>query len=523
MTAPQPLPARLRTHRRYAPLAVAVLLALASAGCALAPPKLTPPVLATDAPMAGAAVPANGQWPAADWWTRYQDPTLDALMQRALATAPSLAQAEARVAQAQAALGAEAAAGNVSIGGNADLQRQRISEHGLFPVKFLGFAWYTQADLNAQFRYSFDWWGKHRAQVQAAVDQTHAAEAEAASARLALTAAVAETYFGWQADQARLALADQALAARRRLRDLAAARVARGLDAADRVRDADAARVAVQRSQTALVASAEARRVALAALLGIAPAELPALTPHPLPDVGTGLPADASLNLVARRPDVAASRWRVEAAVQDVAAARAAFYPDLSLSAMLGLSSIDLGKLFTAGSRVALLSPALSLPLFDGGRLKAGYRVTRAQLDAAVADYHAAVVQAANDAAQRALVVQQLATEQSQQADAVTAARGLRDSATARARQGLEDDRGVAQATLALLQAKDAAAVLAAARVNADIALIQSLGGGYANPAGTTGTAAPSTPATSSASPAATATATAADATTTPAPGSSTP
>jgi multidrug efflux system outer membrane protein len=519
MTADPPAraPAR-RHHRARAPLAAALLVALA--GCALAPPKLTPPVLATDAPLAGAPVPAHGAWPAADWWTRYQDPTLDALVQRALAHAPTLAQAEARVALAQAAVAAQGAAGNPYLAGSAGVQRQRISEHGLFPVQFLGFTWYNQADLGAQFKYSFDWWGKHRAEVESAVDQAHAAAAEAASARLALTTAVAQTYYGWQADQARLALAEQAIDARQHLRDLAQARLTRGIAGADSVREADAALVGVQRARTALLASAASRQIALAALLGVAPADLPALTPRPLPAVAAGLPANASLNLVARRADVTASRWRVEAAVQDVAAARAAFYPDLGLSGMLGLSSIDLGKLFTAGSRVAALAPALSLPLFDGGRLKAGYRVSRAQLDSAVADYHAAVVQAASDAAQRALQVQQLADEATQQAEAVAAARGLRDSARLRARQGLADDRDIARATLNLLQAEDAARVLAAARVTADIALIQSLGGGYAS---APSAAAPSPSTSSTAAPASSPAAAAPAAPTSPAKGLPTP
>lgn len=462
-------------------LLVAVAAALL-AGCAAAPPRLPPPALDARAPLPAGIGDAQAAWPAADWWTRYRDPTLDALMARALDTAPSLAQAQARVAQARAAIAAQAAAGNAYVGASADLQRQRISEHGLFPVQFLGFTWYSQADLGVQLQYDVDWWGKHRAQVAAATDQARAAAAEADAARLALTAAVAQTYFGWQADQARLDLAAQAIAAQQRLLALARARAERGIDGSDAVHAAESALAAAERARTALTASAEGRRIALAALLGIAADALPPLQARPLPPATAGLPAEASLALVARRPDVAASRWRVEAASQDVAAARAAFFPDLSLKALLGLSSIDLGKLLTAGSRVALLQPALSLPLFDGGRLRAGYGLSRAQLDAAIADYHASVVQAARDVQQQALTLAQLGAEAQQQAAALDAARALQANADARARAGLGDDRSRAQAALARLQAEDAAQVLAAARLAADIALIQSLGGGYADP-----------------------------------------
>ena len=460
---------------------LAAVAAALLAGCMTAPPRLPPPDLDSRAPLAADAGDAHARWPATNWWKQYQDPTLDTLMERALAQAPSLAQAQARLAQARAAIAAQAASGNAYVGASADLQRQRISEHGLFPVQFLGFTWYSQADLGVQLQYDVDWWGKHRAQVAAATDQARAAAAEADAARLALTAALAQTYFGWQADQARLALATQAVQAQQRLLALARARAARGIDGSDAVHAAESALAAAERARTALTASAEGRRIALAALLGIAPDALPPLQARPLPAVTAGLPDDASLNLLARRPDVAASRWRVEAAVQDVAAARAAFFPDLSLKALLGLSSIDLGQLLSAGSRVALLQPALSLPLFDGGRLRAGYGITRAQLDAAIADYHASVVQAAREVQQQALTLAQLGEEAQQQATALAAARALQANADARARAGLGDDRSRAQAALARLQAEDAAQVLAAARLAADIALIQSLGGGYAD------------------------------------------
>ncbi|MFN7184072.1 MAG: RND transporter, partial [Thermomonas haemolytica] len=129
----------------FRPLLAGMAAALLAA-CAAAPPRLPPPALDARAPLPASAGDMHAAWPAADWWARYRDPTLDALMARALAGAPSLAQAQARVAQARAAIAAQAASGNAYVGASADLQRQRISEHGLFPVQFLGFTWYSQAD-----------------------------------------------------------------------------------------------------------------------------------------------------------------------------------------------------------------------------------------------------------------------------------------------------------------------------------------------------------------------------------------
>jgi multidrug efflux system outer membrane protein len=459
-------------------------LAAALTACAV-PPRQAAPALTAQAPLGTLVATTQADWPAADWWTRYQDPTLNTLMQQALSAAPALAQAQARLAQAQAAIAAQAANAGALVAASADVQRQRISEHGLFPVRFLGFTWYSQADLGMQLQYDVDWWGRHRAELAAATGQARAAAAEADQARLLLTSAVAQTYFGWQADQARLQLAAQAVAAQQRLLTLARRRLAQGVDGNDAVLAAETALANAERARTALAASATSRQIALAALLGISPDALPTLTPRPLPAVSAGLPADASLQLLGRRPDVVASRWRVEAAVQDVAAARAAFFPDLSLKALVGLSSIELDRLLTAGSRIALLQPAVSLPLFDAGRLRAAHGIRQAQLDSAVADYHARVMDAARDVQQQALQVTRLAEEAAQQDAALQAARTLQANAEARARAGLGDDRSRLQASLTLLQAQDASTVLAATRLNADIALIQSLGGGYVSTAPT--------------------------------------
>ncbi|HEX7112860.1 MAG TPA: efflux transporter outer membrane subunit [Mizugakiibacter sp.] len=466
------------------PLAAALAAALLLAACIGVPPKPAAPALRDAAPLAGAPSSSDARWPDAAWWKRYRDPQLDDLVARALAGAPALATAQTRFETARASVQAAAAASGARLDANAQVARQRLSDNGLIPPKFLGFNWYTQGDLGLQFRYDFDWWGKQRAAIESALDQARAAEAERAAAALMLQAAVADTYFGWQADQARLALARQAVKAQTRLQHLATLRVQRGIDPADAQRQADAALAAAREQQAALEGSAELRRVALAALLGVAPADLPALQPQPLPVADTALPADAGLDLLARRPDVAASRWRVEAAARQVEAARAAFYPDVSLQALAGFSSVDMDKLLTGGSRVFALTPAIHLPLFDAGRLRAQFGVSRAELAAAVAAYDAAVVDAARDAATQAVSLQQVAARQHERAAQVEASARLRDSAAARERQGLADARAGLAAELALLQQRDAAVQLDAQALGADIALIKALGGGYRADAG---------------------------------------
>jgi multidrug efflux system outer membrane protein len=211
----------------------------------------------------------------------------------------------------------------------------------------------------------------------------------------------------------------------------------------------------------------------------VSPEQLPDLQPRPLPRVDEGIPANAALDLIARRPDIAASRWQVEAALRQTDAARAEFFPDFSISAMAGLSSIDLGKLFTAGSRTFSLTPALHLPIFNGGALKANYGVSKAQLDAAIAQYDSTVLTAAREVATQALGAQQIAARRAAQRTRVDAQRQLLAKAQARAAQGVRDARESLAAEAQWLQQRDAAVQLQAQAVATDLALVKALGGGY--------------------------------------------
>jgi len=458
-------------------LAAAILLTLA--GCAAAPARLDRPALRDDVPLAGLQAPARAGWPAAEWWRQYDDPQLDGLMDRAMQQSPDLALAQSRVRNAEQSAKLAAAQLGLSVNGSAQASRQRLSEHGLIPSQFLGFNWYNQADLGVQLQYDFDWWGKKRATMEAALDQARAAEAQRSAAALAIQYAVADTYFGWQADQARLQLADQLLATQQQFAHIAELRARQGVDLPDEAQKAQAQLAAVREMRVALDGSAQIRRTALASLLGLAPADLPELQARPLPAIERGMPANGGLDLIARRPDIAASRWQVEAALKQTDAARAEFFPDISLTALAGLSSIDMGKLLTAGSRTFALTPALHLPIFNGGALEANYGVSKAQLDAAVAQYDSTVLTAAREVATQALSAEQVAARQREQRAQLDADQRLLANAQARARQGVRDLRESLGAQAALLQQRDAATQLQAQAVSTDLALIKALGGGY--------------------------------------------
>lgn len=462
-------------NQRFAILGLAAVLA----GCAGLPPKPKPVVLPNEAPLAGLEVQGGAAWPAQQWWQRYQDPSLDALIALGLSSSPTLATAHARFDTARQSVRVAGAAAGVQVTAVGDIERQRLSDNGLFPPQLLGFTWYNQADLGLQFSYTFDWWGKQRDLIQAAMDEAHAAQADRSAASLLLTSSIADTYFGWQADQARLALAREREATVQREGAIAAQRVRADLDSEDSLRSADMALAAAREQIAELEGSAKLRVVALAALVGRPIADLPPLTPKPLPSLPGAIPDAVGLDLIARRADIAASRWRVEAAEKNLASARAEFYPDISINALAGLSSIDVGKLLEYGSRVPQAEAAIHLPLFDSGRIKAHYGAVQASINSAVENYRETLVSAAREVASQATTRAQLAAQRAQRALESDAARQLEASAAARVRQGVVDPRSELTAAEASIAQRDALLQLDAAALSADVALQRALGGGY--------------------------------------------
>jgi outer membrane protein, multidrug efflux system len=464
------------------PHAVAALLAGLAVGCAGLPHKQKPAQLTGSVPLEGVEAAGGGDWPAREWWKRYQDPTLDQLIILGGANSPSLATAHARFDSARQSVRLAAAASGANVSANADANRQRLSDNGLFPPQLLGFTWYDQFDLGLQVSYTFDWWGKQRDAVESAMDQAHAAQADRSAAALMLSSSIADTYFGWQADQNRLTLAREEESTVEAEAKITAARVRADLDSPDEINSSDLALADARLQIAVLEGSAKLRVVALAALVGKSIAELPALSPKPLPSFPAALPDNVKIDLIARRADITASRWRVEAAEQSLASARADFFPDVTINALAGLSSLDIGKLLEYGSRVPQAAAAIHLPIFDAGRLKARYGGAQAALDSAVSTYQDTVISAARDVATQAAMRAQLDAEHAQRTLEVAAALRMKDSSAARVRQGVVDSRVELTATETWIQQRDAVLQLDAAAVSADIALQRALGGGYESP-----------------------------------------
>ena len=379
-------------HTRLLPVAAAALL-IALAGCAPLPPKDGPPQLAT-AQSADLVADAGATAASMQPLLSYGDAQLDRLIALALAGSPTMAVAQARVRQADADAGQTQANAGASLALDAQATRQRYPEQGLYPPPIAG-SWETSGHVALDFSYDFDFWGRNRTALDAALGRAAASRADAQAAAATLSAAVAKTYFQWQALDQHLRIQQTLQAQRQALVELQARRVRAGLapgaDLQPLNADAAAPRQGIVQLETQ---RAQAERQ-LQALVGVH--ALPALQPVPLPAPAAIETADLRLDLLARRPEIAAARDRVQAALKDVDSQRAAFYPDINISALAGFDALQIGSLLHGANRELAVTPAIHLPIFDAGRLRAGLDARRADVALAVAQYDQALQQAVGD------------------------------------------------------------------------------------------------------------------------------
>lgn len=455
-------------------VAVASSVALVLGGCAN---PGVPRAQRTVAPVA-APSPEVMPWPAAQWWDRYGDARLEQLVEQAIAGQPGLQAAWLRVEQAQAAVAASDAARQPQLGATADLTDQRFSKHGLVPPALAG-AMRWNSNLQLSGSWELDLFGRQRAALDAAIGQWRAAEADAQAARTLLARQVVAGYFGLARLIELRELAVRALVQRRQVLALVQQRIGAGLDTQVERRQAEGLIAQTQVEIEALDEGIARSRHALAELAGQRPDALAALSPR-LAAIGTqALPATLPADLLGRRADLVAQRWRVEAAMREVDLARAQFYPNINLMAFVGLSSLGLDRLLRAGSLTYGAGPALRLPVFDGGRLRAQLGGRGAEADAAVEGYNGALLRALREVADEISSLQSLARQAGAQAEAARAADQAHALALQRYEAGLGNFLTVLTAETNVLAQRRAVSELKARQLAAEVALAHALGGGY--------------------------------------------
>jgi NodT family efflux transporter outer membrane factor (OMF) lipoprotein len=419
----------------------------------------------------------SASWPAERWWTSYGDRQLSEFIEEGIAGSPDLEAAAARVRTAQGLAQAAGAKLLPSIDANASITTLNPSNNLGFPL-WDGFKEIGNAGLTLNF--DLDLWGKNRAALRAAKKDSEAARYDAEEARLVLTTGIASTYAELAALYAQRDSLENALDIRSKTLELVKNRVAVGLDNDSALRLAEAR---IPQTKADLAATDEAimlNKHALAALMGKGPDRaLTIARPATSSLRAQGLPGNASIDLVGRRPDIAAARARVEAAGERIKVARADFYPNISISALAGFSSLGLSNLFASGSAYAGVTPAVSLPLFHGGALQGQYRGRRGQYDEAVALYDGQVIQALRETADTVTSQKALVDRLAQSRSALASYEQALELAQTRYRQGLSTYLDVLTAQESVVDAQLVVAQLQTRNFTLDVQLVRALGGGF--------------------------------------------
>jgi NodT family efflux transporter outer membrane factor (OMF) lipoprotein len=434
--------------------------------------------LAADRTLAPAQLNAAA-WPEDNWWHAYGDVQLDALMAEALEGSPSLQIAQARLRQAQAVATSASAPRLPNTTVDAETTRQRYSANSIYPPPFAG-NWYTDGRVALDFSYDLDFWGHNREVLESARANVRAAEADHAAARLALTVAVARAYFNFSLQFALLDIANASLVQQNTILDMTKQRATRGLEHIARVKQSEGSvaltRAGVQYEEAAI----KTVRAQLGALVGAGPdrgvdLQRPALQAPQKIELPTALPAD----LLGRRPDIVAQRWRVEAATRGISAAEAAFYPNVNLAAFAGFQAIGLGNLFNGGSGIVGAGPAVSLPIFNRRQLQGALQSQQAQFDYAVAQYNQTLVDAVNEVANVVTNWDGLVKESDEARIAEDAASAAYSISRDRYRAGLDNYLTVLSSENQVFFTQALRAQLLARALNLTADLVRALGGGY--------------------------------------------
>jgi NodT family efflux transporter outer membrane factor (OMF) lipoprotein len=418
-------------------------------------------------------------WPRQDWYMRYGDAQLDAMIQEALANNPGIRVVDARVRQAAAAAGIAASAQSPQLSAGARTSRQLFSANSTVPKPLAGnWAWSNDASVNLS--YELDFWGKNEAGLAAAIGRLRANEVESRAARLMLAVTITQAYLRLSQTWAQLDLAEATLRQREQVLALTAQRVHAHIDSRVDLKQAEMA-LPVQREQLAATREALAlARYQLAALLGAGPDRGDAITRPRLPkSAPIAIPAYLPSDLIARRPDLVAQRWRVEAAAQDIKLAQTQFLPSFNLGALVGLQSLGFDRFLNGSSRTTSAGSVLSLPIFDGGRLRGNLAARDAEYDAAVEQYNLTLLEAVRDVASQLTSIAALAERAALQAEALAAAQQANDLAMQRYRAGVGNYLQVLATEVQVLAQSRASIDLDTRAFDLEIGLVRALGGGY--------------------------------------------
>lgn len=464
-------------------------LSIIIAGCAdiqgIAPQSHALPPASLDAGAAVRAAAASERWPESDWWRAYGDGQLNTLIETAETGSPTLAAARARVREAAALAQAAAGARAPQVNGNVSVTRQHWPDnvyYGPGPLADTN-TWNNTGTLSLS--YGLDLWGRDEHAAERALDAAHARALDARAAQLELEVNIVRTYVELSKQYALVDIATTTLARQRQLVELARKRLAGGIGTQLDLSQAEAPLPEYERGIDALREQIALAHNELAALAGKGPGAGDALLRPTLQlNADAALPTTLPAELIGHRPDVVAARWSVAGQARGIEVARAAFYPNVDLIASLGGFAVSTSMLqfLHAANGGWSAGPALSLPIFNGGTLRAQLGAASAGYDEAVEHYNATLVTALKQVADAIVRVRSLATQaQDAERSADLAERSFRLSETG-FRRGLSDYVNVIVSETRWLDAQQRVAQIRAERLAAYASLMSALGGGLAVP-----------------------------------------
>ncbi|KNH47535.1 efflux transporter outer membrane subunit [Pseudomonas lini] len=460
-------------------LTLAISGCIGTAGIAPQGKALEADSLATDEAIRSAAQDAH--WPTAQWWQAYGDPQLNHWIDLALQGSPSMAMAAARVRQARSMAGIAESAESLQINGQSTLKR-----HNWPTDQFYGpgeLANTTTWDNNAAlgFSYALDLWGRESNASERAVDMAHMSAAEARQAQLELQSNIVRAYIELSLHYAQRDIVAATLKQQQQILDLAQRRLDGGIGTHFEVSQAETPLPETHRQIDALDEEIALSRNQLAALAGKGPGEGAQLQ-RPTLSLGAALKLPSSLpaQLLGQRPDVVASRWQVAAQARGIDVAHAGFYPNVDLVGSLGYMATGGGALeFLTGKKLNYsVGPAISLPIFDGGRLRSELGEAAAGYDIAVARYNQTLVNALKNISDQLIRRESMDKQQAFAAESVATAQKTYDIAMIAYQRGLTDYLNVLNAQTLLFKQQQVQQQVQAARLSAHAQLVTALGGG---------------------------------------------
>ena len=435
--------------------------------------------LATDHAIQAAA--QDARWPASQWWRAYGDEQLNAWVAMALLGSPSMAMAAARVRQAKAMAGIAEAAEALHIDAKSTLDRHDWPADQFYgPGELSGdTTWDNHAGLG--FTYALDLWGRERNASERAVDMAHQSAAEARQAQLELENNVVRVYIQLSLHYAQRDIVQSTLAQQQQILELAQRRLKGGIGTHFEVSQAETPLPETHRQIDALDEEIALARNQLAALAGKGPGEggrlqRPTLSLQTALTLPSALPAE----LLGQRPDVVASRWAVDAQARGIDVAHAGFYPNVDLVGSLGYMATGGGMLeFLTGQKLSYnAGPAVTLPIFDGGRLRAELGQAAAGYDLAVARYNQTLIDALKQISDQLIRRESMDKQQGFAEASVASARKTYDIALIAYQRGLTEYLNVLNAQTLLFRQQHVEQQVRAARLSVHADLITALGGG---------------------------------------------